>query len=133
MRNNKLSVAVHIICLIEKLSASGHVVISDFIAGSVNINPASVRRIIPVLTKSEIIYKSNGYQISHFKKLTLYDVLKSVDYDNHLFYPHTNSNLQCPVGSEIEGKMLKIYSGLEKNLDNELKEIKLSEIIQSFK
>ncbi|WOO87885.1 hypothetical protein RZE82_02870 [Mollicutes bacterium LVI A0039] len=51
MRNNELSVAVHIICLIEKFTKLGYEVNSSFIAGSVNTNPAAIRRIVRLLSK----------------------------------------------------------------------------------
>lgn len=132
MRNNKLSVAVHIICAIEKFSKLGYEVNSNFLAGSVNTNPAAIRRSVSNLTKANIIYTDNGYHVINFDKLSLYDVQKAIDPDGQVLYAHTNGNEQCPVGSKIEGTMTSIYDELQKTIEADMKKKKLSEIIKDF-
>lgn len=132
MRNNKLSVAVHIVCAIEKFSKMGLEVNSNFLAGSVNTNPAAIRRAVSTLSKANIIYTDNGYHVIDFETLSLYDIQKAVDPEGHLLYAHTNGNELCPVGSKIEGTMTDIYSRLQANVEDQMKSQMLSDIIKNF-
>lgn len=133
MRNNKLSVAVHIICAIEKFSKLGYEVNSNFLANSINTNPAAVRRSVAALSKANIIYTENGYHIIDFDQLTLYDVQKAVDREGHLLYAHANANQQCPVGSKIEATMTTIYDSMQASIEEQMKAQLLSKIIKNFK
>ncbi len=132
MRNNKLSVAVHIICAIEKFSKVGLEVNSTFLAKSVNTNPAAIRRAVSMLSKANIIYTDNGYHVIEFNKLSLYDVQKAVDPNGHLLYAHCNGNVACPIGREIENTMSKIYDSLQHKIEEEMKKQMLSVIINNF-
>ncbi len=132
MRNNKLSVAVHILCAIEKFSKMGMEVNSNLLAGSVNTNPAAIRRAVAVLSKANMIYTDNGYHVIDFANISLFDVQKAVDPDGHLLYAHTNGNEQCPVGSKIEGTMTNIYSSLQASIEEQMKTEMLSDIIKDF-
>lgn len=133
MRNNKLSVAVHIICAIEKFSNLGYKVNSNLLASSVNTNPAAIRRTVAILSNAGIIYNDKGYHIINFNDLTLYDVQKAVDPEGKMLYAHTNGNVECPVGSKIENTMTDIYDKIQKSVEDKMKEEKLSNIILNFK
>ncbi len=132
MRNNRLAVAVHIICAIEKFTKEGHIVNSNFLAKSVNTNPAAIRRTIAILAKAKIIYVKKGYHVKGFEQLSLYDVQKAVDPKVQMLYAHANANKECPIGSKIENTMNMIYNELQIQIEKEMKQQMLSEIIKEF-
>lgn len=132
MRNNKLSVAIHIICAIEKFSKLGYEVNSTFLASSVNTNPATIRRSVSSLVAANIIYTANGYHVIEFDKLSLYDVQNAVDPTGRLLYAHSSGNPECPVGSKIEGTMNGVYDSLQLQVDEQMKTIMLHDIIKAF-
>ncbi len=132
MRNNKLSVAVHLICAIEKFSNQGYDVTSKFLANSVNTNPAAIRRTISTLVKAGIIETDKGYHIVNFHELNVYDVQKAVDPEGKILYAHTNSHEKCPVGSKIERTMNDVFQQFQHNVENDMKSKKLSDIIKAF-
>lgn len=132
MRNNKLSVAVHIICVIEKFSKLGMEVNSSLLAASVNTNPAVIRRAVAVLAKAGIIYTDNGYHVIGFEQLSLYDVQKAIDPSGQLLYAHTNSSAQCPIGSKIEHTMSLVYDSLLATIEDQMKNQMLTDILKNF-
>lgn len=132
MNNTKLSMATHIICAIEKFSKSGYDVNSNFLAVSVNTNPASIRRAIGPFLRADIIYTDNGYHINNFKQLSMYDLYKVIEPNHSFLKSHPNGNPNCPVGSKIEPVMTEVYSSFQTAIEQEMKTVKLTEVIENF-
>ncbi len=132
MNNTKLSTATHIICAIEKFSKSGYDVNSNFLAVSVNANPASIRRAVSPFLRAGIIYTNNGYHINNFAELTILDLYKVIEPDHSFLKSHPNGNPNCPVGSKIEPVMTEVYSTFQTAIEQEMKNVKLKEIIENF-
>ncbi len=128
MRNNKLSIAIHILIAINKFSEIAYPITSDFLASSCNTNPAVIRRIISQLKKSGLVASKRGYVVNDFEQLTMYDVKMAVDPDTRLLYSHKDCNEKCPIGSGIEETMTGVYNDLQASLNCELQQIKLIDI-----
>ena len=124
--SSRFAVGVHILTLLEV--NKGGVNSSEFIAGSVNTNPAVIRKIMGMLKKAGLVNVRPGIAGAELAKglstITLLDVYKAVNVvqENELFSIHENPNPDCPVGRNIQnsiGPMFEIaQTALEKSLEN---------------
>jgi Rrf2 family protein len=103
--SSRFTVAVHTLLAIEYFK-NGKVT-SDFIAGSVQVNPVVIRRILLQLKAAGLIKVARGNGGTKLSKpaeqITLYDVYKAVECvgGDSMFHFHENPNEKCPVGSQI--------------------------------
>ncbi|MFC5470927.1 Rrf2 family transcriptional regulator [Cohnella suwonensis] len=105
MISSRFTVAVHILALVHINNGN---VTSDYIAASVNTNPAVIRRIMSMLSKAGLISSHPGIIGINLQKpiseITLLDVYQAVEIPEtkELFTVHQNTNPQCVVGKEIQ-------------------------------
>ena len=132
---SKFTIALHIITAIDYFKDTEKVT-SSFLAGSVGANPVIVRGVMGDLKEAGMIDVSRGKSgiilARPLEEISLYDVYKAVDCvsGEGLFHFHENPNANCPVGRNIhksvDGRLLSV----QKAMENELKEIVLSEIVE---
>lgn len=132
---SKFTIAVHILAAIDYFQDTEKVT-SNFLAGSVGVNPVIVRNVMGNLKKAGMIDASQGKSGIALAKdlgdITFYDVYKAVDCisDKGLFHFHENPNMDCPVGKNIhkavDGQLLRVQSAME----DQMKKISLAEIVQ---
>ncbi|CAH2917991.1 MAG: Rrf2 family transcriptional regulator, group III [uncultured Paraburkholderia sp.] len=85
--SSRFAFAVHVLALLSL--QEGTPLSSDMIAGSVNTNPALIRRLLPMLARAP-------------EQISLLDVYRAVD-DAQLFALHREEpNLACMVGRNIQ-------------------------------
>ncbi len=123
--SSKFTIALHILAYIA-LNEDEEKVISDTMAGSINVNPVIVRRILSLLRKAGLISVKRGSGGAFLKKapesITLLDVYKVVERTakDGIFQFHKNPNPRCPVGREIhhglDDKLMKVQEAMEKEL-----------------
>lgn len=133
--NGRFPIAVHILTLLNK--AEGELLSSDYIAGSININPALARKEISNLRNHGLIVskegKSGGYSLSKSPKLiTLADVYESVKNQSLLGTAKNDPNPDCPVGKQINKNIDSLYADLDKTLLKKLSSITLAEFSDKF-
>ncbi|MBS3681284.1 Rrf2 family transcriptional regulator [Ornithinibacillus massiliensis] len=124
--SSRFSVGIHILTLIE-IDKDG-VSSSEYIARSVNTNPAVIRKIMGMLKKAGLIKVQPGIAGAELARdlsdITLLDVYKAVNVvkDNELFSIHENPNPDCSVGRNIqniiEPHFISAQTALEKTLEN---------------
>ncbi len=139
--SSRFSVGIHILALIE--INKGGASTSEFLAVSVNTNPAVIRKIMGMLKNAELVKVRPGIAGAELRKelseITLLDVYKAVNVvqDKELFSIHVNPNPQCPVGRNIQntiGPLLEIaQTALEKALGNLTIEDVVRDIIEREK
>lgn len=133
--STKLSVAIHILSLIE--IGPPDRVNSELIAGSVNTNPVVVRRLMSKLKKAGLIHTSRGatqtYLLKKAEDISLYDVYAAVELDHEVFNIHQNPNPSCLVGANIQSVLEDQYTKVQRSMEAELKEIALSDVIHQIK
>ena len=133
--STKLSVAIHILSLIDLGPADQ--VNSEWIAASVNTNPVVVRRLMSKLKKAILIHTSRGatqtYLLRKPEEITLYDVYEAVELEREVFNIHQNPNPNCLVGSTIQAALETQYDKVQHSMENELRQIYLSDVIQEIK
>lgn len=132
--SSRFTIAVHILAYIA-LNQDKEKVISGIMAGSINVNPVVVRRLLSTLSKAGLIGVKRGsggaYLVKKSEEITLLDVYKAVESTakDGIFHFHKNPNPQCPVGREIhhglDDKLIKVQEAME----NELAAITLADVV----
>lgn len=102
--SSRFAVAVHILAFLE--ARGGEPVTSARIAGSVNTNPAVIRRILGMLARAGLttsrLGAGGGALLARpASEITLLEVYRAVE-DGALFsMPHERPNSDCPIGCHI--------------------------------
>ncbi len=123
--SSRFTLAIHIFACIDTFK-DDYKVTSDFLAGSTNVNPVIVRKILGQLKSAglvEVARGSGGASIPKpLEEITFLDIYRAVECVEHgeLFHFHDNPNSNCPVGRNIhnvlDGKLQRVQEALEKEL-----------------
>ena len=133
--NGRFPIAIHILTLLSK--AGDELLSSDYIAGSININPALARKEISNLRNLGLITskegKSGGYSLGKSsKQITLADVYLAVKNQPILGVAKNTPNPDCPVGKQINKNIDQLYAGLDKTLLKKLGSISIEDFSNQF-
>lgn len=132
--SSRFSVGIHILTLIE-LNKDG-VSSSEYIARSVNTNPAVIRKIMGMLKKAGLIKVQPGIAGAELAKdlsdITLLDVYKAVNVvkDNELFSIHENPNPDCTVGRNIQNTIEPLFLSAQTALEKVLENITIEDVVK---
>lgn len=123
--SSRFTLAIHIFTCIDTFE-NEYKITSDFLAGSTNVNPVIIRKILGQLKKAGLVDVARGTGGTTISKplneITFLDVYRAVDCVEHgdLFHFHENPNTDCPVGRNIhhilDDKLLRVQSAMEKEL-----------------
>ncbi len=123
--SSRFTLAVHIFACIDTFK-DDHKVTSEFLAGSTNVNPVIIRKILSQLKAAglvEVARGSGGASIAKpLNEITFLDIYNAVECVEHgeLFHFHENPNIDCPVGRNIhkilDEKLLRVQRAMEKEL-----------------
>ena len=117
--SSRFTLAVHIFACVDTFK-DDYKVTSDFIAGSTNVNPVIIRKILGQLKAAGLIQVARGTGgttiTKPLKEITFLDIYRAVECveDNQLFHFHENPNTACPVGRNIhrvlDGRLLQVQN-----------------------
>jgi len=131
MYSTKYAVSIHILSLIALKKETS--ITSDYIAGSVNTNPALVRRLMSDLKKAGLIQTQTKIGVTGLLKLpeeiSLLEIFKAVENRQDLFAIHQGTNEACPVGAKIGSVLEHINGKIQSDFEKELQEMHLSDIL----
>lgn len=123
--SSRFTLAVHIFICIDTFKDE-YKVTSDFLAGSTNVNPVIIRKILSQLKSAGLVKVARGTggaTISRpLDEITFLDIYKAVECvgKGELFHFHENPNAQCPVGRNIhvilDDKLQRVQEAMEKEL-----------------
>ena len=134
MYSTKYAVGIHILSLIALKQEDG--ITSDYIAGSVNTNPALVRRLMSDLKKSGLIQTKTKVGVTGLMKppeeITLLEIFKAVENRQDLFAIHSDTNSDCPVGARIGCVLERINHKVQSSFEEELETMHLSDILEGL-
>lgn len=134
--SSRLTIATHILLCIE-IFKDKYKVTSNFLAGSINVNPVIIRNILGLLSSAELVEIKAGVGGAFLKKspneITLLDIFKAVEKKETLFHFHENPNPNCPVGRNVHAVMDSKLDNIQNALENELSKITLSQLITETK
>lgn len=135
MYSTKLSVSIHILSVIAFIEMKP--VTSEYIASSINTNPALVRRLMSRLKKAKLIETSTKLGVMGLAKeaedITLLDIFFAVEDQTDLFSIHGNTNHDCPIGAKIEITLKDIYDDIQNVTNQKLAAVTLADIIKEFR
>lgn len=123
--SSRFTLAIHIFACIDTFGKE-YKVTSDFLAGSTNVNPVIIRKILGQLKGAGLIDVARGTGGTTVAKplneITFLDVYRAVECveNGDLFHFHDNPNTNCPVGRNIhhilDDKLLRVQDAMEKEL-----------------
>ena len=133
--NGRFPIALHILTLLSK--TGDELMPSDYIAGSININPVLVRKEISNLRNLGLISskegKSGGYVLARpATQITLADVYLAVKNQPVLGIAKNTPNPACPVGKQINKKLDELYIDLDQTLLKKLGSITIEDFANKF-
>lgn len=123
--SSRFTLAVHIFACID-VFAKDCKVTSDFLAGSTNVNPVIIRKLLGQLKSAGLITVARGTGgtsvAKPLREITFLDIYRAVECveNGSLFHFHENPSAACPVGRNIhhilDDKLLRVQNAMEKEL-----------------
>ncbi|UIR55983.1 Rrf2 family transcriptional regulator [Sphingobacterium sp. SRCM116780] len=136
MNNTRFSTAIHILTMLA--DSQEEWVNSDWIAGSININAAMVRKELSALQEAGLVIgrkgKEGGSKLnipSH--QIALADIYKAVKNTEVLGKKNLNTNSQCSVGKNINKELEILFSETEEVVMDSLKGKTLENFAKKFR
>ena len=134
--NGRFQISTHILTLL--CNAESNVLSSDYIAGSVNVNPVLVRKELSNLIKHGLVVskegKSGGYELAkHASLITMADVYRTVQTNPVLGKARNTPNPKCPVGKQINRHLNQLNKEIDDMIAEQLGHQSLAAFTQLFK
>ncbi|AIQ68411.1 Rrf2 family transcriptional regulator [Paenibacillus graminis] len=134
--STRFAVAIHILTLIDSNKEGKST--SEWIAGSVNTNPVVIRRLTGMLHKAGLVEVRPGVagaKLAHspgeITLLQIYRAVNAAEADT-LFSVHEHPNPDCPVGKNIAGAIVPVFSLAQQALENVLQGVTLDQIVNQI-
>ena len=131
--SSRFTLAVHIFACIDTFKDE-YKVTSDFLAGSTNVNPVIVRKILGQLKAAGLVTVARGTGGTWIPKplneITFLDIYRAVDCveKGELFHFHENPSTQCPVGKNIHNILDEKLDRVQQAMEKELESITLEDV-----
>lgn len=136
MNNGKFAISVHILTLLA--TSKDEWTSSEYLAGSININAAMVRKELVNLRQFGFVKTREGKSggaalLKGPDQIMMSDVYIAVRQAGFLGKSKNQPNPDCPVGSKINHYLAGLYEDVEKNLLNSLAHTTLASFCSKFK
>ncbi|RAJ00359.1 Rrf2 family protein [Chitinophaga skermanii] len=135
MIKSKFAISIHILTLLN--SSGEEWLSSEIIAGSLNANPALVRKELSNLRSFGLIEskegKSGGSRLAkQAKDIRLSDIFKAIK-DEHVFgFSPNEPNEKCNVGKKINAHLDDLFSLIDDQIFDVLQHITLADFARHF-
>ena len=136
---SKFTIGIHIITALDYFKEMDRVN-SEFLAGSIGVNPVIVRTVISHLREAGIVQTQRGSSgavlTKRLDEITLFDVYKavgSVDEEEGLFHFHEQPNPDCPVGRNIHNVLDRHLVDAQRAMEESLRSTTLADIVEDTK
>lgn len=133
--SSRFTLAVHIFACIDTFK-DDYKVTSDFLAGSTNVNPVIIRKILGQLKAAGLVEVARGSGGASIAKpldeisfLDIYHAVECIE-RGELFHFHENPSADCPVGRNIHGVLDDKLIRVQKAMEDELSSITMEDVIQ---
>lgn len=131
-RATRFSVAVHALALIEHFGDER--LTSEAIAESVGTNASFVRRVLAMLGHAGLVKSSAGVAGARLArppaKITLLDIYRAVDMDEHRLAIHQGPSRRCAIGRHIQGALDGMIGSAEGAFEAQLERRTLANVIR---
>lgn len=133
--NGRFPIALHIMTLLNALEDNQS---SEFLAGSINVNPVLVRKELSNLIKKKLVAsregKNGGYMLAKpARQITLAEIYGAVKQGAVLGRAKNQPNPACPIGQQINRHLNDLYEEVDKALMQKLGSTSLAEFGEKFK
>lgn len=133
--SHRFAVGVHILTLLSMFDEPQS---SSFIAGSVNTNPAMIRRILGMLNKAGLTVSTMGSQggtrlAKAADQISLLEIYRAVDEPGILALHSSAPNPACDVGRNITGVLETVIHQAENAMEAVIAGISVHDIVQRIK
>lgn len=133
--NGRFQIAVHIMTLL--CTAGNEMLSSDYIAGSVNINPVLIRKELSNLIKHGLVVskegKSGGYSLAMpANEITIAEVYQTVQDAPILGKARNIPNPKCPIGKQINKHLDQLNNEIDKAIIKKLGKQTIVAFTQQF-
>ncbi|MEC3875337.1 Rrf2 family transcriptional regulator [Chryseobacterium salviniae] len=136
MNNTRFATAIHIMTLLAESDQEW--LTSEWLAGSININPVMVRKEISVLREAGLIISRQGKEGgSHLARkaddIKISEIYLAVKNTEVLGKKNNNPNPACPIGKEINNHLYILFSETNQLVLNFLGNKTLQKFLDRFK
>src|SRR5688572_19710364 len=132
----RFAMAVHVLTVLAY--KEGDRVTSTFLAGSINTNPVTVRRLLLELQRARLIETGkgagSGSRLSRSPgRINLAEIYRAVEDPEPFARPSQKPNTACPVGKCIRETLEIIFTSAQNALERDLEKTTLAGLIESVK
>ncbi|HPW88303.1 MAG TPA: Rrf2 family transcriptional regulator [Kaistella chaponensis] len=135
MNNTRFATNIHIMTLLAKEPEK--FLTSEWIAGSININPVIVRKELIILKKFGLIESRQGKDggariLKNAVEISITEIYEAVRNSEILGKKNLNPNPKCTVGKDINKNLNVLFSETENVVQQFLMNKKLSDFMNQF-
>jgi Rrf2 family protein len=131
---NRFSIAIHILSLLA--TDEGTMQTSEWMAGSIGVNPVIVRNVMGMLRRSGLVITQQGAAgakiARSLEEISLLDVFKAVEPKEEIFSIHPGANPNCAVGAQIQSTLEFFYGRAQQAMEEELKRTTLAQVVSNL-
>lgn len=133
--SSRLTIAIHILLCIDQFSEEK--VTSNFLAGSIGVNPVIIRNVLLKLQDAKLIVTAAGVGGSKLAKnpsdITMFDIFQAVENSKEaLFHFHENPNPECKVGKAVHAVLDDRLALIQQAMENSMNAVTLQSIIDDL-
>ena len=135
MSNTRFATAIHIMTILGNNPEEWHT--SDWLAGSINVNPVIIRKEISVLREAGLVEsrkgKDGGCRVAkNTNDISISDIYRAVKNSEILGRKNQNPNPKCEIGKEINQNLDILFSETDDLVVSFLKNKSLKSFIEQF-
>ena len=134
--SSRFPIAVHVLLCIHTFDGQEKLT-SDFLAGSVNVNPVMIRNTLGKLKAAGLVKVDAGIGGAHLTKepkdISLLDVFLAVEEEEALFRFHENPNPACPVGRNVHSVLDGKLDAADDAMRAQLSSVSLQALIEDLR
>lgn len=135
MSNTRFATLIHILTLLAR--NRGQWLSSDWIAGSIHINPVIVRKELGILQEQGWVVsrkgKEGGSALSvAADEISLADIYKAVKNSNVLGKKNNCNDSKCPVGKDINRQLDALFTETDEIVFGALQHRSLENFVEQF-
>ena len=135
MSNTRFATAIHIMTILGNNPEEWHT--SDWLAGSINVNPVIIRKEISVLREAGLVEsrkgKDGGCRVAkNTNDISISDIYRAVKNSEILGRKNQNPNPKCEIGKEINQNLEVLFSETDDLVVSFLKNKSLKSFIEQF-
>ena len=121
--SSRFTIAVHMLACIDTFQGQFKIT-SEFLAGSIQVNPVIIRKLLSQLKTAGLIEVKRGPGGT-------YRAVDCVE-ENSLFHFHENPNPKCPVGRNIHFLLDDRLKKVQDVMEQELKSMTLADVKEAL-